>query len=89
MRSPGLDGINGTICKAVWRAIPEHLASMFSLCIRLGAETWIPAGGERLASRRRHCVSKLGAEEDTPRGVFIPELAEQMGRRKRTRTGDA
>lgn len=35
-RSPGLDGINGTICKAVWRAIPEHLASLFSRCIRLG-----------------------------------------------------
>ncbi|KAH8257634.1 hypothetical protein KR038_007964, partial [Drosophila bunnanda] len=31
-----LDGINGTICKAVWRAIPQHLASLFSRCIRSG-----------------------------------------------------
>ncbi|KAH8376341.1 hypothetical protein KR200_008575 [Drosophila serrata] len=30
------DGINGTICKAVWRAIPQHLASSFSRCIRSG-----------------------------------------------------
>ncbi|KAH8290009.1 hypothetical protein KR054_002931, partial [Drosophila jambulina] len=31
-----LDGINGTICKAVWRAIPQHLASLSSRCIQSG-----------------------------------------------------
>ncbi|KAH8327471.1 hypothetical protein KR059_010740 [Drosophila kikkawai] len=35
-RSPGLDGINGTICKSVWRAIPQHLASLLSRCIQSG-----------------------------------------------------
>ncbi|KAH8376342.1 hypothetical protein KR200_008576 [Drosophila serrata] len=35
-RSFGLDGINGTICKAVWRAIPQHLGSLFSRCIGSG-----------------------------------------------------
>ncbi|KAH8236087.1 hypothetical protein KR032_009009, partial [Drosophila birchii] len=31
-----LDGINGTICKAVWRAIPQHLASLLSRCVQSG-----------------------------------------------------
>ncbi|KAH8333028.1 hypothetical protein KR067_007954 [Drosophila pandora] len=35
-RSPGLDGINGTICKAVWRAIPQYLSALYSRCIQSG-----------------------------------------------------
>ncbi|KAH8324951.1 hypothetical protein KR067_003440 [Drosophila pandora] len=35
-RSPGLDGINGTICKAVWRAIPQYLTALYSRCIQSG-----------------------------------------------------
>ncbi|KAH8392615.1 hypothetical protein KR009_000687, partial [Drosophila setifemur] len=35
-RSPGMDGINGAICKAVWRAIPQHLMGLYSRCIRSG-----------------------------------------------------
>lgn len=35
-RSPGLDGITGGICKAVWRAIPEHLTALYSRCLTEG-----------------------------------------------------
>ncbi|KAH8390449.1 hypothetical protein KR009_008561, partial [Drosophila setifemur] len=31
-----MDGINGAICKAVWRAIPQHLMGLYSRCIRSG-----------------------------------------------------
>ncbi|KAH8366353.1 hypothetical protein KR084_002980 [Drosophila pseudotakahashii] len=31
-----MDGINGTICKAVWGAIPLHLTAIYSNCIRSG-----------------------------------------------------
>ncbi|KAH8245649.1 hypothetical protein KR026_002779 [Drosophila bipectinata] len=35
-RSPGMDGITGTICKAVWRAVPQHLMALYSRCIQSG-----------------------------------------------------
>ncbi|KAH8272259.1 hypothetical protein KR018_011935, partial [Drosophila ironensis] len=31
-----MDGINGTICKAVWRALPQHLTALYSRCIQSG-----------------------------------------------------
>ncbi|KAH8326877.1 hypothetical protein KR074_010137, partial [Drosophila pseudoananassae] len=31
-----MDGITGTICKAVWRAVPQHLMALYSRCIQSG-----------------------------------------------------
>lgn len=35
-RSPGMDGITGAICKALWRAIPQHMTAMYSRCLETG-----------------------------------------------------
>jgi len=35
-RSPGIDGITGGIVKEVWRAIPQHLTSLYSQCLSEG-----------------------------------------------------
>ncbi|KAH8259088.1 hypothetical protein KR044_000738, partial [Drosophila immigrans] len=31
-----MDGITGVICKEVWRAIPQHLAALYSRCLAEG-----------------------------------------------------
>ncbi|SPP90094.1 blast:Putative 115 kDa protein in type-1 retrotransposable element R1DM, partial [Drosophila guanche] len=35
-RSPGMDGITGAICKAVWRAIPQQMTALYSRCLETG-----------------------------------------------------
>lgn len=35
-KSPGLDGMTGEMCKAIWRVIPEYLGAMFRKCVSAG-----------------------------------------------------
>lgn len=35
-KAPGLDGMNGELARAVWRALPDHLVSLYSQCISEG-----------------------------------------------------
>ncbi|EDW25716.1 GL21431 [Drosophila persimilis] len=35
-RSPGMDGITGATCKALLRAIPQHMTAMYSRCLETG-----------------------------------------------------